>query len=169
MFVLDIFISILFFNFKGVAIGLSKFIALKKYLHHIFNVAFILFLLFSLNMNSYAQSSSDSLNYNIEKKIKSRTLHGKASFYSGKFEGRKTANGEIFSQNKKTAACNKLPLGTWVLITNQSNYKSEIVKINDRLHAKNKRLIDVASSVAKKLDFYKKGLANVTIKVVSKS
>ena len=97
-----------------------------------------------------------------------KIIHGKASYYSNKFEGRKTASGEVFRQSKKTAACNKLPLGTWVLIINLSNHTSVKVKINDRLHAKNKRLIDVTSSVAKKLDFYKKGLANVKIEVVQK-
>ena len=99
---------------------------------------------------------------------KRKVIHGKASYYANKFEGRKTASGEVFRQSKKTEACNRLPLGTWVLITNLTNHTSAKVKINDRLHVKNKRLIDVTSSVAKKLDFYKKGLANVKIEVVQK-
>jgi len=41
-------------------------------------------------------------------------LYGTASYYANKFEGRLTANGEVFSQQKMTAACNLLPLGMWI-------------------------------------------------------
>ena len=52
-------------------------------------------------------------NITTKKKIKPATinLYGQASFYANKFEGRKTASGEIFSHKKFTAACNSLPLG----------------------------------------------------------
>ena len=63
-------------------------------------------------------------------------LYGTASYYANKFEGRLTANGEIFSQQKMTAACNVLPLGTWIKVTNLYNGRSVIVKVNDRLHYK---------------------------------
>ena len=55
-----------------------------------------------------------------------------ASFYSNKFNGRKTANGEIFNNQKLTAAHNTLPLGTYVRVTNLRNGRSVVVKINDR-------------------------------------
>ena len=47
-----------------------------------------------------------------------------ASFYAKKFHGRKTANGEIYSRDKYTAACNVLPLNTWVKVTNLRNNRS---------------------------------------------
>ena len=54
------------------------------------------------------------------------------SWYGPGFDGRKTANGEIFSQDSLTAASPTLPFNTKVKITNPSNNKSVIVRINDR-------------------------------------
>lgn len=56
----------------------------------------------------------------------------KGTFYHDKFEGRKTASGEIFDQNGFTAAHWKIKLGTYALVTNQNNGLQVIVKINDR-------------------------------------
>src|ERR1700741_3187623 len=67
--------------------------------------------------------------------------HGTASYYADKFNGRRTANGEIFSNNEMTAAHNTLPLGTYVKVTNLRNGRSVIVRITDRLHHKNTRII----------------------------
>lgn len=53
-------------------------------------------------------------------------------YYADKFNGRKTANGETFSNSKLTAAHKKLPFGTKVRVTNIANDKSVIVTINDR-------------------------------------
>ena len=55
-----------------------------------------------------------------------------ASFYHFKFEGRKTANGEIFSNNNLTAAYNHVPLGTILKVINIKNNKNVIVRVNDR-------------------------------------
>ena len=93
---------------------------------------------------------------------------GIASYYSNKFVGKKTANGEIFSQQKLTAACNILPLGTWIKVTNIRNNKSVVVKINDRLHKKNKRLVDLTVLAAKKLSYVESGLIKVKIEVIKK-
>ena len=60
--------------------------------------------------------------------------YGTASFYADKFNGKQTANGDIFSQDKMTAAHNTLPLGTWIRVTNLRNKKAVVVRINDRLH-----------------------------------
>ena len=76
---------------------------------------------------------------------------GVASFYHDKFEGRKTATGEVFDNDKFTAACNNLKLGSYVKVTNLSNGETVYVKINDRMAKSNTRLIDLASVAAKKL------------------
>lgn len=55
-----------------------------------------------------------------------------ACYYADKFNGRKTANGETFSNSKYTAAHKKLPFGTKVKVTNTANKKSVVVTINDR-------------------------------------
>lgn len=94
------------------------------------------------------------------------TRKGIASFYHDKFEGRKTATGEIFDNEKFTAACNKLKLGTYVKVTNVSNGEYVYVKINDRMAAANKRLIDLAEVAAYKLGFHKKGITKVNVEIV---
>lgn len=94
--------------------------------------------------------------------------YGIASFYAQKFNGRQTANGNTFSSLKYTAACNVLPLGIWVKVTNVKNDKSIIVYINDRLHPKNKRLIDLSKSAAKKLDYISSGVTKVKVEVLGK-
>ncbi len=99
---------------------------------------------------------------------KAKIQYGLASFYANKFNGRKTANGEIFDQKKLTAAHNTLPLGTHVKVTNLRNGKSVVVKINDRLHHRNKRIIDLTRSAATKLGFIKSGLTRVKLEVLSK-
>ena len=56
----------------------------------------------------------------------------KGTYYHDRFEGRKTANGEIFDQNKFTAAHWKIKLGTYVMVTNRNNGMQVIVRVNDR-------------------------------------
>ena len=58
--------------------------------------------------------------------------HNKGTFYHDRFEGRKTANGEIFDQNKFTAAHWKIKLGTMVMVTNRNTGLQVIVRVNDR-------------------------------------
>jgi rare lipoprotein A len=98
-----------------------------------------------------------------------RVQYGTASFYADKFEGQKTANGEIFTQKGMTAAHNSLPLGTWIRVTNLSNKKSVLVKVNDRLHHRNPRLVDLSKSAAKKLGYTGKGLSKVRVDVIGKN
>ena len=123
-------------------------------------------LLLSFGFNSNAQrKESKSKN----KKYKTtKVFYGVASFYSGKFNGRHTANGEIFSQKKFTCACNVLPLGTWIKVTNIKNKKFAIVKVNDRLHPKTKRIVDLTKADAVKLGFAASGVARVKVEVIGK-
>ena len=100
------------------------------------------------------------------KKKKGTVLYGQASFYANKFRGRKTATGEIFSQEKFTAACNTLPLGTWIQVTNLKNGKIIVVRTNDRLHPKTKRLVDLTRAGAKKLGYISHGLTRVKVEVL---
>ena len=99
---------------------------------------------------------------------KEKIHYGTASYYANKFEGRQTATGEIFSQNKLTAASNILPLNQWVRVTNTRNHLIVVVRINDRMHKNNKRLIDLSKSAAKKLRFTGHGLAHVKVEVLGK-
>jgi len=88
---------------------------------------------------------------------------GIATYYDDKFEGRPTASGEAFSQNKLTAAHRSLAFGTMIKVTNLENKKSIIVKVNDRGPFVDSRLIDLSKSAAKELGFIQQGLARVEI------
>lgn len=99
---------------------------------------------------------------------KPKILYGTASFYANSFNGKKTANGEIYSQKKMTAACNVLPLGTWIRVTNLRNGRSVIVKTNDRLHARMKRVVDLSRTAAEKLNYVRSGLTRVKVEVLGK-
>jgi len=96
----------------------------------------------------------------------SRVKYGVASFYADKFNGRKTANGEIFSQKKLTAAHNTLPLGTLIVVTNLRNNESVTVKVNDRLHHRNKRIVDLSNAAARKIGMLKIGITRVKVVVL---
>ena len=98
---------------------------------------------------------------------KSYVKTGIASFYADKFEGRTTANGEIYYHAKRTAAHRTLPFGSIVKVTNLENNKYVVVRINDRGPFVDNRIIDLSKSAAKDLGFVKKGLTKVKIDVVA--
>jgi len=110
----------------------------------------------------------DSLRVSRQTPAKTKVQYGIASFYSNSFQGKKTSSGEIFSQKKMTAAHNTLPLGTYVRVTNLRNKRTVIVKINDRLHHRNKRLIDLSRTAAERLGFIKSGTTRVKVEVLGK-
>lgn len=93
-------------------------------------------------------------------------IYGQASYYANMFNGRRTANGEIFSQQKFTAACNVLPLGTWINVTNLRNGKSVIVRTTDRLHPRMNRVVDLSKIAAQRIGYIGRGLTRVKIVVM---
>ncbi|HEX2535826.1 MAG TPA: septal ring lytic transglycosylase RlpA family protein [Chitinophagaceae bacterium] len=97
-----------------------------------------------------------------------KSYYGTASFYADKFEGRQTSSGERYQHDKFTAACNRIPLGTWIRVVNTRNRKSVIVRINDRLHPKNKRLVDLSKVAAQQLGYVRFGLTEVQVLVLGK-
>jgi rare lipoprotein A (peptidoglycan hydrolase) len=99
-------------------------------------------------------------------KPNAKVITGIASFYSKNLDGTKTATGEYYRNAKLTAASNNIKLNTWVKVTNISNDKFVIVRINDRMHprmAKKGRVVDLSRAAAKELDFMKKGLTKVRV------
>jgi rare lipoprotein A len=98
-----------------------------------------------------------------------KVQYGVASFYANKFEGRKTYTDEIFSQKKLTAASNTLPMHTWVRVTNLRNHRTVVVKINDKMHPRNRRLIDLSHAAAARLGYCGSGLTHVRIDVLGKN
>ena len=97
-----------------------------------------------------------------------KVQYGVASYYANKFEGRKTYTDEIFSQEKLTGASNTLPMHTWVKVTNLRNHKFCYVRINDKMHPRNHRLIDLSRAAAQRLGYAGRGLTKVRIDVLGK-
>lgn len=95
-----------------------------------------------------------------------RVQYGTASYYANKFQGRPTASGVPYDKTKLTCAHNGLPLNTWVKVTNLRNHRSVVVKVTDRLHHKNKRLVDLSGAAAAKLGYLKRGLTRVKLEVL---
>ncbi len=92
---------------------------------------------------------------------------GQASWYGGKFQGRQTANGEIFDTYKLTAAHKTLPFGTIVKVTNLHNNKSVEVRINDRGPFVEGRIIDLSKAAADAIDMTTRGVATVRLEIIS--
>lgn len=92
-----------------------------------------------------------------------------ASFYADKFNGRRTASGEIFDTNGYTAAHKTLPFGTVLKVTNLDNGKSVKVRINDRGPFVQGREIDVSKAAALELDMISNGTAKVSLEIVDGS
>ena len=132
----------------------------------------LLLVIFSFPLNTTSaqthknHSHKPTIKENQNKKF--RTRYGVASYYAKKFNGRKMANGEIYRSEKYTAACNILPLNTRIKVTNLKNNKSVIVKIKDRMNSKNKRLVDLSYSAAKKIGYLSPGLTRVKVEVLNK-
>lgn len=114
------------------------------------------------------ESGGTAASTGTRKMTKARVLYGTASFYADKFNGRQTATGHIYSHDKYTAACNVLPLGTWIRVTNLRNNYAVIVQINDRLHPKNKRIVDLSKVAATKLGYIRRGLTQVKVEVLGR-
>ena len=88
---------------------------------------------------------------------------GTASWYGEQFQGKETASGEPFDMRDFTAAHPSLPLGTYVRVTNLSNARSVILRINDRGPFVDNRIIDVSYNAARALGFKDRGLQKVRL------
>jgi rare lipoprotein A len=94
---------------------------------------------------------------------------GLASWYGDDFHGRLTANREIFDHNGISAAHPTMPLPSYARVTNLSNGRSLIVRVNDRGPYHGNRIIDVSSRAADLLDFRGRGTAWVKVEYVSRA
>jgi rare lipoprotein A len=94
---------------------------------------------------------------------------GLASWYGDDFHGRQTANGEVFDMGSLTAAHPTLPMQCYARVTNLSNGKSLIVRVNDRGPYHGNRLIDVSNKAAELLDFKGNGVARVRVEYVGRA
>jgi len=93
-------------------------------------------------------------------------FRGNASWYGPDFHGKLTSNGEKYNMWDMTAAHKTLPMNTIVRVTNQRNYKSAVVRINDRGPFVATRIIDLSKAAASKIGMIGTGTAPVTIEVL---
>jgi rare lipoprotein A len=103
---------------------------------------------------------------NKAKPVLKKVLRGQASWYGPGFHGKKTASGEIFDQDKLTAAHKTLPLGTVAKVTNLENGNTVEVQITDRGPYIGQRVIDLSYAAADRLGFVESGLAPVRIELL---
>lgn len=94
---------------------------------------------------------------------------GQASWYGKDFHGRKTANGEIFDMASISAAHKTLPMPSYVRVTNLSNDRSIVVRVNNRGTYVGDRLIDVSYKTAELLGFAKNGVARVRVQYLGRA
>jgi rare lipoprotein A len=145
-----------------------------RQIKHKINIAVLLLLVFYTGLANRPGSGGqivvperDSLQHDTTVVIKKFRQTGIASYYAGKFHGRRTASGERYSRHKLTAAHRTLPFGTLVKVTDAKTGKWLIVRINDRGPHNYKRIIDLSYEAARQLGMVKgKGLLKVRIRVV---
>src|SRR5207302_8170945 len=92
---------------------------------------------------------------------------GQASWYGEDFHGRLTANGEVYDMHSLSAAHPTLPMPSYVRVTNLTNHRSLIVRVNDRGPYHGNREIDLSGKAAELLDFRERGLARVRVEFVA--
>src|SRR6202521_4100620 len=102
----------------------------------------------------------EDVNYRVE---------GLASWYGDDFHGRLTANGEVFDMASLSAAHPTLPMPCYARVTNLSNGKSLIVRVNDRGPYHGNRVTDVSSRAAELLEFKNNGVARVRVEYVARA
>lgn len=106
------------------------------------------------NLNSYN-------NYTVLE-----TVTGVASYYADKYNGRLTSNGETYDMYGLTAAHPSYPHDTILRVTNLSNNKSVIIRVNDRMPKRPDRIIDLSLGTAMALDMVEDGITKVKLEIL---
>lgn len=106
--------------------------------------------------------------YHIRRNISEFKQTGVASWYGKLFHGNRTSSGELFNMHAISGAHKELPIPCYIQVTNLENNRKLIVRINDRgpFHTEN-RILDLSYAAAYKLGYAKKGIAKVSIKLIS--
>tara|TARA_Y100000748_G_scaffold85672_1_gene70926 strand:+ start:571 stop:1071 length:501 start_codon:yes stop_codon:yes gene_type:complete len=142
----------------------------------------IVFLIIGIFFNCSSSPRYKSENFNTKSNVKKKAnktrgssksnkkhrkvLKGVSSYYAEDFHGKLTANGEVYDMYGLTAAHKTLPLNTICRVTNLTNQKSLILRINDRGPYIKGRILDCSYGAAQKLDFVNQGTTKVKIEVI---
>ena len=133
-------------------------------------LGFILVSLIFYNCSSTTRYSRTNDSPDNDTRIKNPNVPevetGTASYYADEFDGKKTANGEIYDMNSLTAAHPTYPFNTLVKVTNLSNQKSVEVRINDRMPQFKGRILDLSLAAANKIEMVNAGIQEVKVEVL---
>jgi len=121
----------------------------------------LIILLFSLTILGCTSAEPESV-----PKWVGYTETGKASFYGDQHQSKKTASGDPYNNDLKTAAHRDIPFGSKIRVTNVDNGKSVVVKVNDRGPFAKGRIVDLSKSAFSSIGNTSSGLINVQIEVI---
>lgn len=115
------------------------------------------------NMRSYVVFGK---RYHTLDSSKGFVERGIASWYGSKFHGRKTSNGETYDMYAMSAAHKRLPIPTYLQVTNLENGRKVVVRVNDRGPFHDNRIIDLSYAAAARIGMLGKGTALVEIRAI---
>lgn len=124
-----------------------------------------IFMILIMSLSLVAETKSNNTKNEVSESEKIYQV-GMASFYGGKWHGRRTASGEIFNTHSLTAAHKTLPFNTSVKVTNLSNGKSVVVRINNRGPYVKGRVIDLSTAAFKSIENERKGVTKVKLEII---
>jgi rare lipoprotein A len=132
-----------------------------KYIKSALCVLILTFLFFGCSSSKSSIPTKKTTSKSFKKNVE-------ASYYADKFNGKKTASGEIFDNNKMTCAHRTLTFGTKIKVINIANNQSVIVVVNDRGPQKTTREIDLSKSAFMKITENKNnGILKVNLETVN--
>jgi rare lipoprotein A len=146
---------------------------MRRYLAHGLAIAFLIVCLGAaqgpnISEATAAPVSSKSSNPEVRRQVKTKPYQvGTASWYGQIFDGKPTASGEPYDMYDMTAAHLKLPMGSYVRVTNLRNGRAVIVRVNDRGPIVPGRIIDLSYGAAQALQFRQRGLQRVRLDLVN--
>lgn len=124
---------------------------------------------------TYRPLSNTTQTYQVKGEVYTTRTHqdakdyskeGIASYYHNKFNGRRTSSGELYNSTLYTAAHKTLPLNSYAVVTNMSNQRKVIVRINDRGPFSKGRIIDLSHAAAKEIGITGSGMGMVKIEAL---
>lgn len=124
-------------------------------------------LLFIIILGSLGTTAMSSEVVSTHKTNEAKAFYGKASYYYGKWIGRKTANGEIYKRNDMTVAHKTLPFGTMVRVTNLNNNQAVVVRVNNRGPYVKGRVVDLSLAAAQEIQMTKSGVVPVKVEILA--
>lgn len=146
---------------------------MRRYLAHGLTIAFLIVCLGAAQGPNISEATAAPVrsiqsNPEVRQPLKTKPYQvGTASWYGQIFDGKPTASGELYDMYDMTAAHLKLPMGSYVRVTNLRNGRAVVVRVNDRGPIVPGRIIDLSYGAAQALQFKQRGLQRVRLDLVN--